>query len=107
MQDREYIYFTEVKNIPVTDLKTIDNLWTTHSDGNFGYSVQRNIWKREKEQWGKFFKKLDWTVGTPPSLPKHPFLDTSVNHPSLVIHRVSEQGMGAVPTLKIQNRAVR
>lgn len=62
-EDREYIYFTEVKNIPVTDLKTIDNLWTTYSDGNFGFSVQRNIWKREKEMWGKFFKKLDWTTG--------------------------------------------
>merc|ERR1719199_226406 len=60
---REYVYFTEVKNIPAADLKTIDDLWVAYSDGNFGYSVQAKIWKREKEQWGKFFKKLDWTTG--------------------------------------------
>lgn len=60
---REYIYFTEVKNIPEADLKTIDDLWVTYSNGNFGYSVQAKIWKREKEMWGKFFKKLDWTTG--------------------------------------------
>uniref|UniRef100_A0A7S0QZ37 GUN4-like domain-containing protein n=1 Tax=Pyramimonas obovata TaxID=1411642 RepID=A0A7S0QZ37_9CHLO len=62
---REFVYFTEVKSMPVTDLKTIDNLWTAYSDGKFGYSVQRGIWKsgQVKEKWGKFFKKLDWTVG--------------------------------------------
>ena len=62
-QTREYVYFTEVKNIPVMDLKTIDALWVAYSDGKFGYSVQRKIWKQNKEQWGKFFKKLDWTTG--------------------------------------------
>lgn len=60
---REFVYFTEVANIPVKDLKTIDNLWTTYSEGKFGYSVQRKIWKQNKEQWGKFFKQLDWTTG--------------------------------------------
>lgn len=62
-ETREYVYFTEVKNIPVMDLKTIDALWVAYSDGKFGYSVQRKIWKQNKEQWGKFFKKLDWTTG--------------------------------------------
>eukprot|EP00959_Pyramimonas_sp_CCMP1952_P471118 9497890-Pyramimonas_sp.AAC.1 len=62
---REFVYFTEVKTMPVEDLQTIDNLWTAYSDGKFGYSVQRSIWQsgQIKEKWGKFFKKLDWTVG--------------------------------------------
>jgi len=62
-ETREYVYFTEVKNIPVADLKTIDALWVAHSDGKFGYSVQRKLWKQKKEQWGKFFTLLDWTTG--------------------------------------------
>eukprot|EP00238_Polyblepharides_amylifera_P004555 CAMPEP_0196580254 /NCGR_PEP_ID=MMETSP1081-20130531/28074_1 /TAXON_ID=36882 /ORGANISM="Pyramimonas amylifera, Strain CCMP720" /LENGTH=178 /DNA_ID=CAMNT_0041900081 /DNA_START=324 /DNA_END=860 /DNA_ORIENTATION=+ len=60
---RDFVYFTEVSNISVTDLTTIDNLWTTHSEGKFGFSVQKKIWKSCKEKWGLFFKKLDWTTG--------------------------------------------
>jgi hypothetical protein len=60
---REYVYFTEVKNIPLADMKTIDALWVAHSDGKFGYSVQRKLWKQKKENWGKFFTLLDWTTG--------------------------------------------
>ena len=26
-EDREWVYFTEVQNMPVTDMKTIDALW--------------------------------------------------------------------------------
>lgn len=35
------MYFTEVKNIPSTDLATIERLWTKFSGGKFGYSVQK------------------------------------------------------------------
>jgi len=60
---RKFVYFTEVKVIPVTDLQTINNLWVTYSDGKFGYSVQKKIWTGCKKNWGPFFKKLDWTTG--------------------------------------------
>lgn len=60
---REWVYFTEVKSFPVTDLETIDNLWTHYSKGNYGFSVQRKIWVGKRKQWGPFFKAIDWTTG--------------------------------------------
>lgn len=60
---REWVYFTEVKNFPVVDLETIDNLWTHYSKGNYGFSVQRKIWVGKRKQWGPFFKAIDWTTG--------------------------------------------
>ncbi|WP_377473248.1 MAG: tetratricopeptide repeat protein [Microcoleus anatoxicus] len=34
-----------VLTIPGEDLRIIDNLWVTASDGRFGFSVQQSIWK--------------------------------------------------------------
>lgn len=62
-EDREWVYFTEVDNMPVTDLQTIDALWRFYSNNRFGFSVQRKIWVSQKRQWAKFFKKIDWTTG--------------------------------------------
>lgn len=38
---RDFVYWTEVKNIPNTDLATIERLWQQFSGGKFGYSVQK------------------------------------------------------------------
>jgi hypothetical protein len=38
---RDFVYFTEVKNIPNADLATIERLWQQFSGGKFGYSVQK------------------------------------------------------------------
>jgi len=38
---RNFVYFTDVKNIPNTDLATIERLWNKFSKGKFGYSVQK------------------------------------------------------------------
>jgi len=62
-EDREWVYFTEVANMPTTDLQTIDALWKYYSNDRFGFSVQRKIWISQKRQWPKFFKKIDWTTG--------------------------------------------
>ncbi len=62
-EDRGWVYFTEVKTFPVTDLKTIDTLWSFYSDGKFGFSVQRKIWVGKRRQWAKFFKEIDWVQG--------------------------------------------
>ena len=29
-------------------METIDKLWTTYSEGKFGYSVQKKIWNSKK-----------------------------------------------------------
>lgn len=59
-EERGWVYFTEARQFPVTDLKTIDNLWTHFSDGRFGFSVQRKLWVGQRRQWAKFFKAIDW-----------------------------------------------
>jgi len=46
---RNFVYFTEVKNIPSTDLATIERLWQRFSGGRFGYSVQA-VRRRVKER---------------------------------------------------------
>lgn len=38
---RNFVYFTDVKRIPATDLATIERLWSKFSKGKFGYSVQK------------------------------------------------------------------
>jgi len=60
---RGWVYFSEVKSIPIEDLQTMDALWKTASGGNFGYSVQRDIWNQQQKRWPKFMRQLDWVVG--------------------------------------------
>ncbi|CAN8280054.1 unnamed protein product [Cochlearia groenlandica] len=57
---RGYVFFSEVKSISKEDLKAIDNLWTKHSEGRFGYSVQRKIWLKSKKDFSRFFIKVQW-----------------------------------------------
>jgi hypothetical protein len=60
---RDWVYFTEVKDIPVADLKTIDNLWSSYSEGRYGYSVQKKVWIKNRKVWSKMFKEIDWVQG--------------------------------------------
>jgi len=62
-QARKWLYFTEVRNIPVADLRTIDQLWVTHSDGKFGFSVQRQMWLATGKNWEKLWPKMGWKTG--------------------------------------------
>jgi len=59
---RDFVYWTEVKEIPATDLATIERLWNKFSGGKFGYSVQKRIWKRSKGDFELFCKKIGWTT---------------------------------------------
>lgn len=57
-----FVYFTQVKNIPTTDLHTIERLWKKHSDGKFGYSEQRKIWDKQGGDFDKFCEKIGWKI---------------------------------------------
>jgi hypothetical protein len=57
---RKWIYFTEVENLPTTDLQTINTLWLVHSEGKFGFSVQREIWISLGKDWDKLWPKIGW-----------------------------------------------
>ncbi len=60
---RKWVYFSEVDNFPDTDLKTIDRLWLMHSEGKFGYSVQRQIWLSLGCDFNKLWTKINWKNG--------------------------------------------
>lgn len=60
---RNWLYFTEVESLPVTDLQTINTLWLLHSEGKFGFSVQREIWLGVGKDWDKVWPKIGWKSG--------------------------------------------
>ncbi len=60
---RKWVYFTEVDQFPIADLQTINALWLIHSEGLFGFSVQKEIWLSVGKNWDKFWPKIGWKDG--------------------------------------------
>ncbi|MEA5618080.1 GUN4 domain-containing protein [Cronbergia sp. UHCC 0137] len=60
---RKWLYFTDIDNFPVEDLQTINQLWLIHSEGKFGFSVQREIWLGSGKNWDKLWMKIGWKDG--------------------------------------------
>ncbi|KAL5703035.1 hypothetical protein ACHQM5_028178 [Ranunculus cassubicifolius] len=61
-EKRGYVFFSEVQFIPEADLLTIDSLWRQYSNGRFGYSVQKKIYEKEREDFSNFFRKVGWMI---------------------------------------------
>ena len=59
---REWLYFTDIFDLPIKDLKTIDTLWKIYSVGQFGFSIQRKIWLYNNKDWEKFWHAIGWKV---------------------------------------------
>jgi hypothetical protein len=57
---RKWLYFTQIEQFPVTDLQTIDQLWLVHSEGKFGFSVQRQLWLSGGRNWDVLWPKIAW-----------------------------------------------
>jgi hypothetical protein len=57
---RKWIYFTEVEQLPAIDLQMINALWLVHSEGRFGFSVQREVWLSVGKNWDKLWTKIGW-----------------------------------------------
>ncbi|NET35941.1 MAG: GUN4 domain-containing protein [Cyanothece sp. SIO1E1] len=57
---RKWVYFTEVERFPIVDLQTIDTLWSVHSEGRFGFSIQRKIWLSVGKNWDNFWPAIGW-----------------------------------------------
>jgi GUN4-like. len=47
----------------VADLQTINTLWKVHSEGKFGFSVQREIWLGSGKNWDKLWPLIGWKKG--------------------------------------------
>jgi hypothetical protein len=60
---RKWLYFSEVENFPIADLQTINTLWFIHSQGKFGFSVQRELWLSLGKNWEKLWHKIGWKTG--------------------------------------------
>ncbi len=43
-EQEEYLNVESIENFPCTDLHTIDQLWIKYSNGQFGFSLQKEIW---------------------------------------------------------------
>jgi hypothetical protein len=61
--ERKWIYFTEVVNLPIADLITLDQLWLMASAGKFGFSVQRRLWLSVGKDFTKLWTKINWKSG--------------------------------------------
>jgi hypothetical protein len=59
----KWFYFTAVQSFPSTDLQTINSLWLVHSEGRFGFSVQRELWLALGKDWEKLWTQIDWKNG--------------------------------------------
>jgi GUN4-like/ARM-like repeat domain, GUN4-N terminal len=60
---RKWVYFSEIDGFPITDLKTINALWLVHSEGKFGFSVQRQLWLSVGKDWEALWPKIKWKSG--------------------------------------------
>jgi hypothetical protein len=60
---RKWIYFTDIEGFPVADLQTINTLWLVHSEGKFGFSVQRQLWLSVGKDWEALWPKIKWKSG--------------------------------------------
>lgn len=45
-----------------TDMATMENLWLKYSNGKFGYSVQKDVWRRAKGDFENFCRRVGWTT---------------------------------------------
>jgi len=59
-QKRGWIYWAEVKSIPVKDMETLENLWQHYSEGKFGFARQRKVWQKCRGQFDKFAEEVSW-----------------------------------------------
>ena len=59
-EKRGYVFYSEVKNMPGKDLKTIDRLWNIYSTGRFGFSIQAKILKSVGKKYELLWPKIGW-----------------------------------------------
>jgi hypothetical protein len=63
-QQEGWLRSEDIKTFPCRDLRTIDQLWVKHSQGKFGFSVQRQIWVEvgESDDYSEFGDRVGWRV---------------------------------------------
>jgi hypothetical protein len=64
-QQKGWLNEDDIEQFPCADLRKIDQLWIKHSNGKFGFSIQKKIWQRcgspiEGNQFEKFREAVGW-----------------------------------------------
>ncbi len=54
-----------IEKFPRKDIYTLDQLWIEYSQGNFGFSVQKEIFDSVDQKEQKFGEKVQWRGSTP------------------------------------------
>ncbi|MEH2316427.1 GUN4 domain-containing protein [Nostoc sp.] len=54
----------EMNTLSCVDLKTIDRLWSTASDGKLGFSAQEKILREQKNDYRKMYDAVGWQTLT-------------------------------------------
>ncbi len=59
----------QIQQLPCQDLRVIDQLWITYSQGRFGFTVQRAIWRKydrrfwnKADVWSAFADRVGWRI---------------------------------------------
>lgn len=58
---KRWLYFTDIQFLPSEDLFTLDFLWQIYSKGKFGFSIQKQIWIKNNQNWDTLWDKISWT----------------------------------------------
>jgi hypothetical protein len=71
-KEGDWMRVEQLRGFPCTDLRTIDQLWTTYSQGHFGFSVQQSLYldcgaKLDGDYpgdqiWEQFGDRVGWRV---------------------------------------------
>jgi GUN4-like len=65
-EEGEFFSQEDLETFPCEDLRTLDDLWVTHSGGKFGFSVQQKIWQdwgsptQTSKRWNAFCVRVGW-----------------------------------------------
>jgi len=59
-ENRGYVFYSEVKDMPGEDLVTIDRLWNIYSQGKFGFSNQAKLLKSVGKRYDLLWLKIGW-----------------------------------------------
>tara|TARA_Y100000589_G_scaffold312369_1_gene332662 strand:+ start:421 stop:1143 length:723 start_codon:yes stop_codon:yes gene_type:complete len=59
-ENRGYVFYSEVKNMPGDDLMSIDRLWNIYSQGKFGFSTQAKLLKSVGKRYDLLWPKIGW-----------------------------------------------
>lgn len=53
-EQEEYLNIESIESFPCADLHTIDRLWLKYSNGQFGFSLQKEIWRSVGGELGQY-----------------------------------------------------